>query len=109
MATRASLEVIEGNAETIDVVITAENGGAATDLTGLTVEYLIKETPETPDTEALILSTATGAITITDAAAGKCRVALPAQSAGQRWRRLDVVSGPDRRTAIYGWLTVVDV
>lgn len=111
MPQRTDLTLIEGNTETVRETVTDDDTGTAFDLTGRTVEFYVKANATVSDTDPSVvkLSTATGEITITDAINGVCEVTVPAQQPGSWWRRLDVVDGTDRKTAIYGPLYVVNV
>lgn len=111
MATKADLTLIEGNPETIRETITDDDTGLPRNLTGLTIEFYVKPDATVPDTDPSVvkLSTATGEVTITDAANGVCQVAVPAQAAGTFWRRLDVIASGQRKTAIYGPMYVTNV
>jgi hypothetical protein len=109
MAKRTDLKLLQRNTPKIREVVTDDDTGNPVDLTGKTVEFYIKATDTTNDTDAVVLSTATTGVTITDALAGICEVDLPAQQPGEYWRRLDVVDGSDRKTAIYGPLHVINV
>lgn len=111
MPKQADLTLIEGNTETVEEAVTDDDTGQPLNLTGVTVEFYVKTDRTVPDTDPSVvkLSTATGEVTVTNAVGGVCTVAVPAQAAGTYWRRLDVVSGTDRKTAIYGPLYVIDV
>jgi hypothetical protein len=111
MPVRTDLTLIEGNTETVKETVTDDDTGLPLNLSGKTVEFYIKADATVPDSDPSVvkLSTATSGVTITDAANGICQAAIPAQTAGVYWRRLDVVSGSDRKTAIYGPLYVINV
>lgn len=111
MPVRADLTLIEGNTETVKETVLDDDTGQPLNLSGKTVEFYLKADATVPDTDPSVvkLSTSTGEVTITDAAGGVATVAVPAQSAGTSWRRLDVVSGGSRKTAIYGPLYVINV
>jgi hypothetical protein len=108
---RRDLTLVEGNPETVKEIVTDDDTGLPFNLTGTTVEFWIKPDATVPDTDPSVvkLSTSTGEVTLTDAAGGVATVAVPAQSAGTSWRRLDVVSGGSRKTAVYGPLYVINV
>lgn len=111
MGVRTDLTLVEGNTETVEETVTDDDTGQPFNLTGKTVEFYIKANATVPDTDPSVvkLSTATGEVTVTDAAGGVATVAVPAQAAGTAWHRLDVVSGGSRKTAVYGPLYVIDV
>jgi hypothetical protein len=111
VADRRDLKLIEGNPETVRETITDEDTGLPLDLTGKVVNFYIKPGADTADTDPAVtkLSTSTGEVTVTDAAGGVCRVAVPAQQAGTLWRRLDVVTTGQPKTAVYGPLYVLNV
>lgn len=112
MAVRRDLRLLEANAETVREAVTDDDSDdGALDLAGKVIEFLIKPNDITADSSPSVvtLSTATGEITVTDAAAGICEVAVPPQIPGQYWRRLDVITGSDRKTAVYGPMHVISV
>lgn len=103
------LTLYEANNEVANVTIYEEGTDTPQDLTGATVEIYLKASASATDASATKLSTATGEITITDAADGEVTVVFPAQSAGVTWWRIDAVISGQRRTAAYGRLIVVDM
>lgn len=111
MAKQADLTLLETNAETVRETVTDDDTGSPQDLTGTTVEFLIKANATVPDTDPSVvtLSTVTGEVTVTDAAGGVCEVAVSPQPPGTFWRRLDVIADGQRKTAIYGPLYVINV
>jgi hypothetical protein len=109
MPKRSDLKLFQRNTATVREAVTDDDTEQPVNLTGKTIEFLIKATDTTPDASAVILSTATGEVVITDALGGICTVAVPAQQPGEYWRRLDVVDGIDRKTAIYGPMHVISV
>jgi hypothetical protein len=110
---RTDLKLLQRNTPKVRETVTDDETGDPVDLTGKTIEFYVKATDTTNDDDATILSTATGEITITDALAGVCVVDLSTHNLtaqpGQYWRRLDVVDGDDRETAIYGPMHVASV
>lgn len=99
------LALSEFNDETIAVAIT--NNGSPYNLTSATVNMLFKTQAGTPDANALILSSGGGspAITITNASAGQCSVAIPrADLSAETYNfyRIDVVVSSLQNTAIFG-------
>lgn len=112
MGVRRDLKLLEANTETVRETVTDDDSGDPLDLTGKVIEFLIKPNDLTADAADTVvtLSTATGEITVTDAAAGICEVEVPPQTPGTYWRRLDVINpSNDRKTAIYGALYVISV
>ncbi|MFB4320658.1 hypothetical protein [Actinomadura sp. 21ATH] len=112
MPKRITLALSQGNDETLAGTVTEADFGTPLDLTGVTLEMLLKDTPETPDADATVLSTATGEITITDPDGGTYSVAIPETDlteAGDRWYRVDAVQGTSRKTIVYGPLRVRDL
>lgn len=112
MATYQELTVYELNDETLGLAVVGEDTGTAYDLASVTLEMLIKPTADTPDAEAVILSTTTGEITITDAADGLAEVRIDRThlaEAGDLVWRLDLVVEGTRRTAVYGPLRVINL
>jgi hypothetical protein len=109
------LRLLEGNDEILTVTI--GRSGAAYGLTGSTVEMIIKNSVDDaegtyPDASVVVLSTATGEITVTDAAAGTVTIAIDAAdlaTPGNMVYRIDVIDGTGRRTAIHGDLLVVNL
>lgn len=111
MAVRADLKLLEGNDEVVREVIVDDDNGAPLNITGVTIEFLIKPNDLTSDDAdtVTVLSTATGEIVRTDSAAGVCEVSIPVQQPGTYWRRLDVIAEDGRKTAIYGPMHVISV
>ena len=111
MGARRDLKLIEGNPETVRETVTDDDTGSPYDLTGATINFYIKPSADTADTDPSVtkLSTSTSEITVTDAAGGVCTVAVPPQAAGTLWRRLDVVTAGQAKTAVYGPLYVLNV
>lgn len=111
MGERRDLKLIEGNPETVRETVTDDDTGLPLNLTGKTINFYVKPSADTADTDPAVtkLSTATSGVTVTDAANGVCAVAVPAQVAGTLWRRLDVVTAGQPKTAVYGPLYVLNV
>ena len=111
--TRQELRLYQANDETLLAYVTEVDGQAPHDLTGdPLVQLIIKDTPGADDVGAVVLSTGSGEVTVTDAEAGEVEIAIGREylaEAGTRWWRLDVVRPGSRRTAVYGELYVVDV
>jgi hypothetical protein len=111
---RLALTLREINDETVFLTLTKE--GAPFDLTGATVEMVIKKNVVTPDDDptSFLLSTETGEITITDPAAGLATVEISSATvtaiAVKNWAfRVDVLIGGKRKTAGYGTLNITDL
>lgn len=114
MAVRTELVVYENNDEELDLVVTTLDDGAAYDLTGATLELVIKPSADTPDDDdgTVVLSSADGDITITDPAAGTATVTVDRSHLavpGTRAWRVDVVRPGSRRTAMYGPLHIINL
>jgi hypothetical protein len=112
MSVYLELTLDQSTDPTVDFVVTEEGTGdepgPPLDLTGTTVEMLIKPHARTDDDDPSVF---TLPVTITDAAAGECETAVPAAAlaiAGARWWRLDILASGQRRTAIRGVLWVRD-
>jgi len=115
VATQQAITLNENNDENVKVVATTNvpADGTILDLTGMTVEAFLKPAKTTADNDGAVWkgSTATTGVTVTDAAAGKLTVSIPAASitTTQGWWRVDALSGGLRKTIIYGAVTVVDL
>lgn len=110
MPTSSALTVDQGNATTLSGTVTS--GGSAYNLTGVTLNMVIKASAAATDASGTTLSTTTGEISVVSAAGGTFSVTVPSTSvatAGQTWYRVDAVSGGNTRTVIYGPLTVQDL
>jgi len=101
----------EFNDETLALAITSS--GSPLNLTGLTLEMYLKTASGIADTDpsTLKLSTATGEITITNAAGGLATAAVASshlQPGGTvyNWYRLDTVNAGKRNTAIFGKVAI---
>jgi hypothetical protein len=108
------LTLLQHNDEVVDLTFTDDDTGLPYAFpSGTSVEFFIKSSQTTPDTDTgtIKLSTETGEITITDAANGKCQVAVPASAtslAGHFWWRADAVGagGTPRKTGVRGVMAV---
>lgn len=115
MASSVALTLNENNDENINIIVTTNNPtpGTVLNLTGMTVEGYLKVSAATSDVDGSTWkgSTATGEVTLTDAAAGKATIAVPASAVvtGKGWWRCDVISAGKRKTAAYGVITVTDL
>ncbi|MFE3461385.1 hypothetical protein ACFXKD_27895 [Nocardiopsis aegyptia] len=111
---RTELILREGNDETLSLTVAEEDGGGPHDLTGATLELLIKTSEDAADSDpsTVLLSSTTSDITINSPAAGTATATIDRthlQQPGTRFWRLDVVRPGTRRTAIYGPLSIVDL
>lgn len=114
MPTRRALTVNQSNDETLTGQATETDFGTPLDLTGVTLEMLLKASEATPDDDPGVttLSTTGGEITITDAELGTFEVTIPDTAlteAGIRWYRVDAVAGTSRKTIVYGPLKIRDL
>lgn len=109
---QGTLTLSEFNDVTVAIAVT--NNGAAYNLTGVTLNLLLKSAPGTPDTSALVFSSAGGspAITVTNAAGGLATAVIPntdLDAENYSFFRLDVVSSGLTNTTLYGaitWITL---
>lgn len=110
-----ALTLRERNDETIFVTITQNPGGAPYSLVGHNVECWIKSSAQAADTDpdSFVMSTVTGEVTITDAAAGTAQIEVPSANLpapGIRFVRIDVLSAAGKRkTAAYGQMNIIDL
>jgi len=111
VATNAPITVTEGNDETVELTIT---GPGLDDVESL--EFVLKDDACADDADGLTLSTANAdemVITAQTAEEITVEVYLPGTALTEpypRVYRLDALgSGGDRRTALYGVVTVVNV
>lgn len=113
MPTRRALTVSQGNDETLNGTV-LDDDGAPLDLTGVTLEMLLKPSAETADDDPAVttLTTTAGDITVSAPLTGAYSVAIPDTAlteAGIRWYRVDAVQGTSRKTIVYGPLKVRDL
>jgi hypothetical protein len=111
---QASLTLSEFNDMTINIAVT--NNGSPFNLTGYSLNLLLKSQAGVPDSSALTFSSTGGspAITITSASAGLATAQLPnadLDAETYNFYRLDVVStvGSLQQTTVYGsiiWITL---
>lgn len=115
MTTTRRLIVGLNNDETLQATITSHDSVPSDqpiNITGMQLDFYIKTSQTTLDSDAATvhLSTLTGEITLTNPTAGVAQVFIAhthLQSSGDRWYRLDVLSGGQLKTAGEGVLTVV--
>ena len=103
----APITLAEWNDETLNVAVTS--GGNPLNLAGLTIQAVFKATAGALDSSGVTISTTSGGISITNAAAGLCTVTIPnadLQGLTVGFWRLDVISGGLLNTCIYGPVTV---
>jgi hypothetical protein len=104
----APLNLNEFNDVTINIAVT-ENGSPY-NLTGVTLNLLLKTVAGTPDANALIFSSSGGspAIVVTNASGGLATAVIPntdLDAETYNFYRLDVVSGGLTNTTLYGNIT----
>lgn len=114
MATLQTLQLYEWNDEEVELSIVDPDSGTAYDLTDAGLELVIKRDVDQDDADpdTVILSMATGEITLIDPVAGTALVMINRghlQVPGDLVWRLDVVREGTRRTAIYGPLRVTNL
>lgn len=108
----APLTLNEFNDVTISITVT--QNGSPLNLTGSTLNLLLKTAPNTPDSNALIFSSAGGspAIVITNSAGGLATAIIPntdLDAETYTFYRLDVVSGGLTNTTLFGsivWISL---
>ncbi len=106
------LTLSEFNDVTINIAVT--NNGSPYNLTGVTLNLLLKTKAGTPDANALIFSSAGGspAITVTNAVGGLANAVIPSidlSAETYNFYRLDVVASGLTNTTLYGpitWITL---
>lgn len=106
------LTLSEFNDVTINIAVT--NNGSAYNLTGVTLNLLLKTKAGTPDANALTFSSSGGspAITVTNAVGGLANAVIPntdLEAETYNFYRLDVVASGLTNTTLYGpitWITL---
>jgi len=104
---RQNLTVIENN--DVSLAFTITYAGAAVNLGGYTLTVTLKQSAGKPDSTGTTFTTSSG-LTITNAAAGQFTWLIPHTNLaqpGQFWYRVDLASGGDTSTAMYGIVTVM--
>jgi hypothetical protein len=105
------LTLRERNDEQVYLAVTKD--GAAYDLTGATIELILKSAVSDADSTGTTLSTTTGDIVITNAAGGLATANVSSTvttTPVKNWTfRLDVIVAGKRKTAGYGTYTVIDL
>ena len=83
------------------------------DLTGVTLEMLLKPSEQTADDDPSVVTLSTGdGITVDAPLTGAYSVTVPDTAlteAGIRWYRVDAIAGTSRKTIVYGPLKVRDL
>lgn len=107
MATVGNITLHEYNDET--VVATLFEDVAKTiplNLTGSSVEFIYKTSNAQDDGSAVTIDA-----TITSAVDGEIEVEIPNETVdmAKKFYRIDVIAGSERKTAVYGNITVVDL
>lgn len=107
MATVGNITLYEYNDETV-VATLYEDVSKTTpiNLTGMTVEFIYKTSTAQADTDATTITA-----TIVSAVNGQIKVSIPNETVdmSKKFYRIDVIAGSDRRTAVYGNISVVDL
>lgn len=108
------IRVFEKNDTTLDIALTTA-AGAAYDLTGATIEMIVKTSPQVADASALkTYSTTAATITVATPSSGELSVLCDAddtqmQTPGRYSYRIDVIVSSRRQTVMFGDFVVVDV
>jgi hypothetical protein len=112
VASRIDLELLQGNDETLNLTVTNEESDAPVDLTGKTLNLLIKKSQVTPDSDPSTVTLSSGgvspAISIPVPASGQAIAQIASTLlliSGSYWWKLNVVE--DVKTAGYGIWKVV--
>lgn len=113
MPSLINLTLHEGNDETITVTITPATGQSLAGVTGL--EFVLKPSTceDDDDDDALVLTVGSG-ITLDSQSADliEATIAVPGTALTETYTRswrLDALTGLERRTALYGTVTVIDL
>lgn len=114
MTTTQRIVLGQNNDETVQIVVTKHDSipsDGVQDITGAIVDFYIKTTKETPDTDpsTVHLSTTTGEIILTNPTQGVAQVSVARthlQTPGNLWYRVDVTSSGQLKTASNGPLVV---
>jgi hypothetical protein len=113
MATETDIEVVEDNDSVL--VVTCRVDGVPVDLTDTQVEFFLKATKATAESDAVQYSTTNGAVTLfpqETETLGQCRVQVSAAdiaTPGHQRYRLDVIRNDKRLTFAYGRFVIRDV
>jgi hypothetical protein len=113
VTTNFTLALNQSNDETIILTLTESDTGEPYPLAGAAVEFLIKTSSATADSDpsTVVLSTTGGEVVIVDEATGECQVNVPASALptpGPFWWRVDVLGsgGSPRKTGGCGNLNI---
>lgn len=107
MPSQGSLTFYEYNDETVLATIYEDVGKTTPlDLTGKAVEFIIKSSNSVDDSTGLTIPA-----DVTNAPGGEITISLDAAQINltRKFFRIDVVTATDRKTAIYGSVTIVDL
>ena len=115
MTTTQSVVLGKNNDETLQVTITQHDSiptDAVLNITGMQLDFYIKTSQTTADSDpaTVHLATGTGEITLTNPTQGVAQVFIAKthlQTAGNLWYRLDVTTGGQTKTAGRGTLEIV--
>lgn len=115
MTTTQSIVVGQNNDETLQTTITNHDSvpsDAVVDITGMQLDFYIKATETTADSDpsTVHLSTLTGEIVLTNPTQGVAQISIARahlQTVGNLWYRLDVKASSQIKTAGKGTLVVV--
>jgi hypothetical protein len=114
MTTTQRIVLGQNNDETLQTTITSHDStpsDGAQNITGMQLDFYIKTTENTPDTDpaTVHLSTLTGEIVLTNPTAGIAQISVARthlQTPGNMWYRLDVLASGQLKTAGNGPLVV---
>lgn len=113
MAQKRDITLNEKNTEKINFSLVTNTPAADTDLdlTGKTLEAFLKPGASAADGDGWTGTSGAGDVVVTNAASGDGYVKIPGASVTttQTWWRLDVLNGTERKTALYGVVTVTDL
>ncbi len=114
MTTTQRIVLGQNNDETVQVKVTKHDSipsDAVQDITGAVVDFYIKTTQQTPDTDpsTVHLSTTTGEIVLTNPTQGVAQISIARahlQTPGNLWYRVDVTLSGQLKTSGNGSLVV---
>lgn len=107
MPSQATLTFYEYNDETVEATLYADVAKTIPlDLTGATVEFIYKTDVTQEDGDAVIVP-----CTVIEATEGTIEVEIDNSlvRTNRRFFRIDVLAGGERKTTVYGPVTVVDL
>lgn len=111
MPVRINLTLYEANPEKASITVIQEDNNAPQNLTGAVIEVYIKPTAATADADGSVvkLSTVTGEVVVTSIPNGTATITFPdTLSAGTKWYRADVIITGQRKTCVFGSITIVN-